>query len=446
MIKTFLGGTHIPSYKTLTKTKKIDTLFIADRVSIALLQHIGAECRPIVKKGDKVIAGDLIAESDQFVSAPIHASISGEITDVGKITHPISGKTVSVINIKRDENIKPKEWVIKSEDIVNKLDSKEIINKVKQSGIVGLGGAAFPTHVKLSPPPGKNIDTLIINAAECEPYLTCDYRIMIEKPHEIIKGIMLIAKVLNVSDIYIGMEANKKDAAVILERTLNEMNLSRKIKIVLLKNKYPQGGEKQLIYAITRRIVQSKCLPMDVGVCVNNVGTAYAVYESIYKDKPLIERVVTFTGDAFREPRNLLLPIGAIVTDVINYCGGFIEEPQKLIMGGPMMGFAQYSAEIPIIKGTSGILAMIKDQSEVTKEYPCLRCGKCISVCPVGLKPTVLAKLVENERYDELEKAGIFDCIECGACDYLCPSKNNLVELIKKGKNILNRRKKAQVK
>jgi Na+-translocating ferredoxin:NAD+ oxidoreductase subunit C len=435
--KTFKGGTHPPSNKHLTKDLIIDKDFIPSKVIIPLIQHIGVPCQPLVKVGDKVSVGDKIAESDKFISAPIHTSISGTVKTIDMQPHPVLGKAMA-ITIEPEEIIKNKKnqslFSTQLEQDINKLSTELLKTKIKDGGLVGLGGAAFPTHVKLSPPENVDIDTLIINGAECEPYLTADYRLMLENPLEIIKGIELLAKILNVKNIFIGIEENKPKAIQILENTLLENNFFN-IKIVTLKAKYPQGGEKQLISAITKRKVPAGKLPLDIGVCVNNIGTCFAAYEIIYKNKPLIERVLTVSGDIIKNPKNILVPIGSLFSEIIDYCGGFTTQPaKKIIMGGPMMGISQHTLELPVIKGTSGIILEKQDKSDSDKDYPCINCGRCVNTCPMGLSPGRICALIEQEQYIDLKQEGILDCMECGACTYACPAKKAIVQKIKLAK------------
>ena len=423
---TFKGGVH-PAYNKLTRKSRIEVAKLPKKVILPLQQHTGAACEPLVKAGDFVRVGQKIAESKAFVSAPIHASISGKVMGIAKAPHPVLGEYNSVV-IESDGKI---EWhdSVKKRENADKLTAKEIIDIVKEAGIVGLGGAAFPTHVKLSPPPEKKIDTLILNGAECEPYLTCDNRLMMEKPDEIIKGLKLIAKALNASNVFIGIEDNKQDAAAYLDAKLKKEN--ENIKVITLRTKYPEGAEKMLIHAVTKRKVPSRGLPMDVGCVVSNVQTAKAVYDAVYEGKPLIERVVTITGDV-NEPKNMLVKIGTQFKELIGQCGGYKGEPKKIINGGPMMGIAQVSGDVPVIKGTSGILVLA--DIERNEEERCIRCGRCVDVCPMLLMPTAIAQYSDKENYEMADSYFALDCFECGCCAYACPSKIPLVEKIKKAK------------
>ena len=423
---TFIGGVH-PHYNKITRKSRIEVAKLPKKGILPLQQHTGAVCEPLVKAGDFVKVGQKIAESKAFVSAPIHASISGKVIGIAKSSHPVLGECNSII-IESDGKIEWHESVKKREN-ADKLTAKEIIDIVKEAGIVGLGGAAFPTHVKLSPSAEKKIDTLILNGAECEPYLTCDNRLMMEKPDEIIKGLKLIAKALNASNVFIGIEDNKQDAAAYLGAKLEKDD--KHIKVITLKTKYPEGAEKMLIHAITKRKVPAGGLPMDVGCVVSNVQTAKAVYDAVYEGKPLIERVVTITGDV-NEPKNMLVKLGTPFKDLIEQCGGYKEEPKKIINGGPMMGIAQITDSVPVIKGISGIVVL--GETEKHEEEPCIRCARCVDSCPMFLMPTTIAQYADKEDYDMAEKYFAMDCFECGCCAYICPSKIPLVEKIKKAK------------
>jgi len=435
----FKGGIH-PPYNKLTNKDSIEIAKLPIEVILPLRQHTGAPCEPLVKVRDHVKVGQKIADSEALVSAPIHASISGVVTDITDKLHPVLGICKAIV-IESDGKV---EWHShhKSEDYSNIEVLKKII---RNAGIVGLGGAAFPTHIKLSPPPGKKIDTLILNGAECEPYLTCDHRLMLEKTKEIINGLLIIKKVLDAKEVFIGIENNKLDAV----NSFNEVIVEKKIdiKVVSLPTKYPQGSEKQLIYALTGRKVPIGGLPLDVGVVVQNVQTAKAVYDAVVEHKPLIERVVTVTG-AVKQPKNLLVKIGTPFKDLIEQCGGALGPIGKVINGGPMMGIAQSTDEVPIIKGTSGILVQLKDDVEKLnsqKEENCIRCGRCLDACPMFLMPTMISKYSENNMMDKADEFHAVDCFECGACAYICPSKIPLLKWIKKAKTeIMSKRKVAK--
>ncbi len=417
---------HPADFKGSTRHKKIEAAPLPKKVIIPLSQHTGAPSESLVKVGDLVQTGSLIGRSKGFISSNLHSSISGKVVAVDKRTG---------ISIESDGQDK-KEFSEMRRD-VSDLSNKEIIDIVKEAGIVGLGGAAFPTHVKLSPPPGKKIDTLIINGAECEPFLSCDHRIMLERPKEILLGIGLIAKVLGVKDVIVGIEENKLDAIEGLGSALfsdKGQGTRDKVRVVGLKTRYPQGGEKQLIKVLLNREVPSGGLPLDIGCVVTNVQTVFSIYEAVYFGKPLYERVITVAGSFLKEPKNILVRVGTPIKDLLEFCG-FDEKRDvyKIVMGGPMTGAAQYSLDVPIIKGTSGILVLGKE-FEAGAELDCIRCGRCIDGCPAGLMPCMIGIGVQNNRFDIASSYEPKDCIECGACGYVCPSKIPLVQLIKLAK------------
>ncbi|MDS0524439.1 electron transport complex subunit RsxC [Clostridium sp. SHJSY1] len=429
MLKSFIGGIHPKGKKEYTSNKVIEVPSLPKKVIIPMNQHIGTPCVPIVKVGDMVKKGQLIAKSESFMHSPIHASISGKVTNIMEMPHTTLEKSLSVV-IESDgldqwiEGIPlNREW--------DKLEVEEILKIIKEAGIVGLGGATFPTHIKLSPNPDKNVDTFIVNAAECEPYLTADYRMMLEYTERLVTGIKIVMKTLGVTKGFIGIEDNKLDAIRVMREALEDTN----IKVVALPTKYPQGAEKMLIKVITNRQVPIGGLPMDVGVVVQNVGTIIAVCDAVVHGIPLIQRITTVSGDAISEPKNLLLRIGTSFKDAIEYCNGFSKTPEKIIMGGPMMGFAQFTLDVPVIKGVSGILALSKKAVNSGEETSCIRCGRCIKACPMGLVPSMLSILGERNRYKEAkEEYGLLNCIECGSCVYTCPAKRNIVQYIKYSK------------
>jgi electron transport complex protein RnfC len=429
--KSFKGGVHPPESK-LTEDSAIKSAKPPEKVILPLSQHVGCECGALVKVGDHVKIYQKIADSKEFVSAPIHAPISGKVVEISPQPHPCGGDVLSII-IKSDGKVTRE--INKTTDI-EKLSSQDIIKIIRNAGIVGLGGAMFPTHVKLSPPKDKPIDTVILNSAECEPYITADSRLMIENASEIIKGLNLIVKSLNAKIIIIGIEENKRGAFVSMKKeTEKESNIT----IQKIKTKYPQGAEKIIIKTLTGRTVPSGGLPMDVGVVVCNVGTTKAVYDAVYLGKPLIERVVTVTGDV-KAPQNLLVRIGTPIKELVKECGGYKGTPKKILMGGPMMGIAQHSDSMPIVKGTNCILVLSNPESNI--EEKCIRCGKCVDVCPVYLVPTSIATFADNNKFDMAEQYHATDCIECGACAYICPSKIPLVESIRKAKKEIYKKRK----
>ena len=434
-MKSFFGGIH-PRYNKITRKTKIAVAPMPKKVILPLQQHIGAPCNALVKAGDVVKVGQKIAESDKFVSAPIHASISGKVVGISKMPHPTLGECDAII-IESDGRI---EWddMVKKRENVDELTKDELKNIIKEGGIVGLGGAAFPTHVKLSPPPDKKIDTVILNGVECEPYLTCDHRLMLEHSEKVIKGLQIIVKVLEPKQCYIGIEDNKENAILLFEEKLQDMGI-KDITVVRLKTIYPQGAEKNLIYSVLKRKVPAGGLPMDVKVVVQNVGTAKAIYDAVYEGKPLIERVVTITGSV-KEPKNLLVKIGTPVKELVSFCGGYEGSVGKLISGGPMMGIAQCNDEIPVIKGSSGILVQ---REEITREEErdCIRCGRCVDKCPMSLMPTMISQYAQKDDFDNCKEYFALDCYECGVCSYVCPSKIPLVHWIKYAKGELIKKK-----
>ena len=409
MLKTFkIGGIH-PEENKISAASSIEVMPIPSEVKIPLAQHIGKPAQPIVAVGDVVKVGQLIAKADGFVSANVHSSVSGKVT---KIEDFIDGngykKSAIVIAVEGDE------WddsINRTSDIVNdiKLSPSDIISKIGEMGLVGMGGATFPTHVKLSVPPGKKCEFLIINGVECEPYLTSDHRLMLEHGEEVMIGIKILMTALSVDKAIIGIENNKPDAI----KHLTELSSKYAgITVQPLKLKYPQGGEKQLIDACTGRQIPSGKLPIDVGAVVQNVGTAYAVYEAIQKNKPLIERIVCVTGKPLQKPSNLLVRVGTSVKEAINYAGGIPEDCGKVIGGGPMMGRAFTHLDVPVTKGTSGILVMNKKESQRPEVANCIRCAKCVGVCPMGLEPYLISKLSGKSMWDEAQEHRIMDCIE----------------------------------
>lgn len=433
MAKTFrLGGVHPHDHK-LSSGAAITVLPIPETVTIPLGQHIGAPATAAVKKGDKVLVGDVIGTAAGFVSANIHSSVSGTVTSVD--IQPDGGnlrKPAVTIKVEGDE------WnpaIDRSETLVRhcSLSAQEIIEKIAAAGIVGLGGATFPTQVKLSVPPGKKAEMLIINGVECEPYLTSDHRVMVEKAEEMLVGCEILMKALSVDKCYIGIENNKPDAIGHLAAVAAKGSY-KGIEVVPLKMMYPQGGEKQLIAAITGREVPSGALPLDVGAVVQNVGTTLAVYEAVQKNKPLFERVVTVTGKNVTHPSNLLVRIGTPISKLIEHCGGMPGDTGKIINGGPMMGRAMANEEAPVTKGTSGILLMSQSDAVRGPEMPCISCAKCVSVCPMGLEPYLLFKITKVGLYDRLEGERTTDCIECGCCSFTCPSNLPLLDYIRIGK------------
>lgn len=431
MLKTFRkGGVHPPENK-ISAGAAIEKLPLPKLITVPISQHIGAPSKIIVKKKEEVKAGQLIAETAGFISANIHAPAAGKVKRITKAM-TAGGYKTDVVIIEVSEKQEWAEGIDTSDEIIReiKADKEEITEKIKQAGIVGMGGATFPSHVKLSPPKGKTAETLIINGVECEPYLTSDHRLMLEAAEELIVGTRIMMKALGIDHAYIGIENNKKDA---IEK-LTQISKGENITVVPLKVKYPQGGEKQLIKAVINREVPSGALPIEVGAVVHNVGTAVAAYNAVQKNKPLTERVVTVTGKEVKKPSNFWVKIGSPVSDLIEAAGGIPENTGKIIGGGSMMGKAIQSVDVPVTKGTSGIVLLPKEESYRPDIKPCIRCTQCITVCPMGLEPYLLMTLTQHDEYERSEKVQVMDCIECGSCSYTCPSDRPLLDYIRLGK------------
>ncbi len=404
-----------------------------------MAMHIGAPAKAIVKKGDIVVAGQCIGEPSGFVSVPVFASISGEVTAITEVFHPM-GQMVPAVEISSNGS----EETVTLEPILNwrEQSPSDLINRIRDCGVVGRGGASFPTHVKLSPPQDKKIDTLIINGAECEPYLTADHRVMLERTLEFVTGSLITQHILGVEKTYIAIEKNKPDAIAAVKKMLESIG-DKKISVIALETKYPQGGEKQLIQAITKRQVPSGKLPMDAGCVVTNVGTAHSIYKAVAHGVPLYRRVVTVTGKSVHKPGNYIIPVGTSIREILEYAETDLSTIKKVLMGGPMMGLALASLDVPIVKSTSGLL-VLETTTPAEQEYNCINCGACVQACAIHLIPSHFSKLVKRQKYEECEQKNILDCIECGSCSYVCPSKINLVHYIKLGKNRIAAAKRAQ--
>lgn len=423
--RTFKGGINPPGYKELTNGKPIVKANDPKIVYIPLQQHIGAPCEPLVELGEYVKLGQKIAETKAFISAPVHSSLSGTVKSIEPLYTPSGAKATTIV-IESDGLDTPDES-IKAKGRIEDLSPSEIINIIKEAGITGLGGAGFPTHVKLSPPADKNIDTFILNGAECEPFLTPDHRSMIEMFERMIFGTKAMMKALNVDKGIVAIERNKMDAIRAFETVLKD---SDSIEIVAMETKYPQGDEKRIINALLGREVPSGGLPADVGCVVNNVATAKAVADAIIDGKPLYERIVTVTGHIVKEPKVFLAKIGTPIQELIDQCDGFTESPGKIIVGGPMMGKSQFTTQVPLIKTTGGILGLSKAESKPVEVLPCIRCGQCLDVCPVFLQPLFISAYALKNNIEMAEKYNAVDCVECGACSYICPAKRPLKESI----------------
>ncbi|MCF8020348.1 MAG: electron transport complex subunit RsxC [Vallitaleaceae bacterium] len=436
---TFKRGIHPPDHKESTNQKPIKILKPIGDLVFPMAQHIGAPCEPIVKKGDRVLLGQKIADSEAFVSSPIFSSVSGTVKSIEEVGHPNGFKCKGIV-IENDHLYEDHPSLNQSHDYKN-MTNEEILAIIKNAGIVGMGGATFPTHIKLAPPPDKEIDFIILNGAECEPYLTSDHRIMLEETDRLIAGLKVLLSMFKEAKGIIGIESNKPDA---IKKVTEAAKDEPRIEVITLHTKYPQGAEKQLIYAATKREVPPGKLPFEVGCIVQNVDTIVAIHRAVDRGRPLTRRIVTVTGDAIKEPQNFKVRLGTSYKELIEAAGGFVEEPAKIISGGPMMGFAMYSMDVPIIKGSSSILCLTKKAIATEDESNCMRCGKCVSACPMGLMPFELNKFALAQVEEEFEAYKGMDCMECGACSYVCPSKRHLLQSFRTTKkNILTNRRKS---
>ena len=421
---TFKGGIHIKGFKELTESKAIEKAIEPKVVHIALHQHVGAAAKSLVKKGDSVKVGQLIGESEASLTAPVHSSISGVVKSIDLMyTH--DGYREECVTIESD-GLNEMDESLNIKRNLNDLSGEEIVEIIKNSGIVGMGGAAFPTFSKLEMAKDSKVDSIVLNGAECEPYLTCDHRIMLEEPEKIIKGLEIIMKYLGMEKGYIAVEDNKKDAMEILKSLAGDKN----IHVASLKTKFPQGDSYRVIDAVLGRIVPKDGRCKDAQAYINNVGTAVAIAEAVLENKPLYERVITVTGNGVVEPKNLLVKIGTRIGDVISQCGGFKGSPGKIVAGGPMTGYAQFTLDTPISKGTTGIIVFTEEETKPVEVLPCIKCGKCIEVCPVYLEPLYISINALNDRFETAEKLNALACIECGSCSYICPAKRPLTESI----------------
>ena len=428
---TFKGGVHPPEKKEFSENVPLKRAPLPDKAYVFLSNHAGIPAKPLVSPGDSVKTGQKIGEAGGFISANLHSPITGVVKEISKFYHPSLSKPDDAIVIERTGE---DEWELLSPaKPYEEFTGQEIIERIKAAGIVGLGGAMFPTHVKLTPPKDKEIDLLVINGAECEPYLTVDYRLMVEKSAEIIKGVLALQKALGIGRAIIGIEDNKPEAI----KAMKEAAKGSTVEIQGVKTKYPQGAEKQLIYSLSRRIVPAGGLPMDAHIVVQNVGTAYAVYDALENGKPLVERAVSITGEGVNSPVNLIVRLGTMADELISQAGGLKDaEVDRVIFGGPMMGMAVPKTDIPVLKGTSGITAMTSKVSPSAEVFPCIRCGRCAVVCPMYLQPFLLNQYGTNRMYDKAVENGLMNCIECGSCAYGCPSNIDLVKTIKLTKKV----------
>lgn len=444
--KSFRGGVHPPESKELTEHLAIRELPAPRRVVLPLRQHLGVPAKACVKAGDWVAEGQPVGEPAGFVSAPVHASIAGEVVAVEQRLHPGGFRCESVVVEARDAGPDsapwpPPPWRLPSARADwESLTPEQLRGLIRDAGIVGLGGAAFPTHVKLSPPADKPVDTLVINGAECEPFLTCDHRAMLEETAAVALGIRILQRALGVPRVVVGIELNKPDAIAALTQALAG---APGVEVVGCRVKYPQGAEKQLVKALLdREVPPPPGLPLDVGVVVQNVGTAAAVARAVTEGAPLIERVLTVSGSAVKEPANLRVRLGTPFPELLAACGGLVEEPTKVVMGGPMMGVAQADLDAPVVKATSGLLCFTKKELPDLNPYPCVRCGRCGEACPLGLQPSDISLRVEILDLDTAEALHIQECMECGSCAFICPSNRWLVQQLRLGKALIHDRKK----
>jgi H+/Na+-translocating ferredoxin:NAD+ oxidoreductase subunit C len=439
MMKTFKGGMHTNDNK-LTRNYPIERMPMPKLLFIPLNQHIGKLAKPIVKVGDHVKKGQIIGEADGFVSAHVIASTSGKIKTIGRHPHPNGDKEMT-ITLEPDGKDEWLEGLNIKEEHCDAVTPEMILERVKRGGVVGMGGAGFPTHIKLSPPKDKKIDTIILNGAECEPFLTADHRLMLEYAIEVTKGVAIVKKIFGKdTDVYIGIENNKPDAIEMMETFSQRFGF----KIVPLKTKYPQGGEKTLIKTITGREVKEKQLPFDVGCLVINVATAFSIFYAVCKNRPTVERVVTVSGMAINDIKNVMALVGTKFSDIADFCGHPKDDLNQVIAGGPMMGKAQYTLDVPVIKTTSGILFINNERLRKTKETPCIRCGRCLDVCPQREDPRMLANLAEKNEIGKSEKNGLSQCMECGSCSYVCPSGRSIVHWVRYAKALNSLTKKSK--
>ncbi|MDD7648390.1 electron transport complex subunit RsxC [Cloacibacillus porcorum] len=443
-LPTFWGGIHPPQNKDLTVNEEIESYLPKGELVFPMAQNLGAPCSPVVAKGERVLVGTRLGNNDAFVSAPILSSVSGTVKDVTmRMTTP--GMLENCVVVENDGLYETApEW--KPLENYESADPKEYIKRIREAGIVGFGGATFPTAVKLSPPPDKKINWLIVNGVECEPYLNCDNRLMLEGAEKVIKGLQLVMRIFPEAKGVIAIENNKPQAISVMNDLVAKLG-AENIIVQPLAVKYPQGAEKMLIEAITGQEYIMTALPADVGCIILNVRTVFQIYRAIAEGNPATTRIVTVTGDAVAHPKNIKVPLGTSVRELIDLCGGFKEQPVKILSGGPMMGISMRSIDVPVVKGTSGILALTAKSAMLKPITPCLRCGRCVTACPMGLVPNVLEPLVLERLYTRFEEEGGMNCIECGSCTYMCPANRPLTQGCRDGKaSVMAMRRKAAAK
>ncbi len=431
-LRTFRHGVHPEEHKDLSNRKLIERMPFVKEYTLPLMQHIGAPSKPVVRKGQYVRRGELIAEADGFVSVALHAPVDGTVTAIDLFDHP-NGEMLPAIRIKTDP-FSTQELAQPIPTSPEELDSETFIKMIQGAGIVGLGGAAFPSHVKFKIPADRSCQYLMLNGCECEPFLTCDHRVMVEYAEALIDGVAILQQFIKAEKVYIAIEANKPDAMAMLEEAAAG---KYPVEIVPLQVKYPQGAEKMMVSAILGKEVPSGKLPIDLGVLVANVGTIVAISDYFRKGKPLIERVITVTGPGVERPANVLVPIGTPIIEVVDFCGGINAEKIRILLGGPMMGVVQKSLDAPVLKGTSGILVLNDEALKPAKTFPCINCGHCVDACPMLLNPARLGELSKHNQWAAMKEHHALDCFECGACAYVCPSHIPLVQRIKVGKGMI---------
>ena len=443
-LPSFWGGIHPPQKKDQTVNKKIEEYLPKGELVFPMAQSLGAPCQPVVKKGDHVLTGQKLGDSEAFVSAPVLSSVSGTVKEIG-LRMTTAGINENCVIVENDNCYEKDPFWVPVENYAD-VDPKEYLKRIREAGIVGFGGATFPTVVKLSPPPDKVIKWLIVNGVECEPYINCDNRLMIEEPEKIIEGLKLVLRLFPGAKGIIGIENNKPDAIKTMESAAAKSG-SDNISVTALAVKYPQGAEKMLIEAVTKQEYVMTALPADVGCIILNVRTVYQIWQAIAVGVPALTRIITVTGDAVADPKNIEVPLGTSVRELIDFCGGFKEQPVKVISGGPMMGVSLKSIDVPVVKSTSGILALTAASAHLALESACIKCGRCIEACPMGLIPSSLNPLVLMRDYKAFEESGGLNCIECGACSYMCPANRHLTQSFRDGKStVMAMRRKAAIK